>query len=90
MKHLFPLFSLLAICQLAAAQAETLQQTALTLASDPVFGHAGVGICVMNGTGETLAMVNEDKMFVPASNMKLISTGASLFSLGPDFRFSRP
>lgn len=70
------------------AQQGGLQQSADALATDPVFSHAGVGICVMNGQGETLAEVNEDKMLVPASNMKLISTGAALFSLGPDFRFS--
>ena len=70
------------------AQQGGLQQSADALATDPVFSHAGVGICVMNGLGETLAEVNEDKMLVPASNMKLISTGAALFSLGPDFRFS--
>ena len=31
--------------------------------------------------------INADKMLVPASNMKLISTGAAIHKLGPDYRF---
>ena len=77
----FTILSSFAIAQ------NTLQQTAETLASDPVFSHAGVGIKAVCGNGDVLASVGEGKMLVPASNMKLISTGAALFSLGPDYRF---
>ena len=42
----------------------------------------------MTGAGDVLAAVNDEKTLVPASNMKLISTGAALFALGPEYRFS--
>ena len=42
----------------------------------------------MTGAGDMLAEHNSDKMLLPASNMKLISTGAALFSLGPAYRFA--
>ena len=67
--------------------AQSLQHYAEALASDPTFGHASVGIQVIKGDGEELATLNGEKMLVPASNMKLISTGAALYSLGPDYKF---
>ena len=72
----------------SALAQNTLQQAAETLVSDSVFSHAAVGIQAVRGNGETLISAGKDKMLVPASNMKLISTGAALFSLGPDYRFS--
>ena len=77
---------LLGIC-LASAQND-IRQTAQTLVSDPVFSHAHIGIKAVRGDGETIVSLNDDKMLVPASNMKLISTGAALFSLGPEYRFT--
>jgi serine-type D-Ala-D-Ala carboxypeptidase/endopeptidase (penicillin-binding protein 4) len=38
-------------------------------------------------TGETLYAKNADKYFVPASNMKLLTTALALDKLGPDCRF---
>ena len=67
--------------------AQSLQQAAESLAGDPTFSHASVGICIMKGNGEELATLNCDKMLVPASNMKLITTGAALYSLGSDYKF---
>jgi len=72
-----------------ALSAQTsLQQTAEALASDPVFRHACVGIKAVTGNGDILAAAGDDKMLVPASNMKLISTGAALYALGPEYKFS--
>lgn len=78
------LFSALA----SLAQTTSVQETSEKLVSDPVFSHATVGICVMRADGEKLAGVNEHKMITPASNMKLISTGAALHELGEDFKFT--
>ena len=88
MKRIF-LYILLALCSTISlpAQTDTPQQKAQALTSDPTFAHAYVGIKVMNGSGDTLAEVNGDKMLVPASNMKLISTGTALYELGRDYRF---
>lgn len=38
-------------------------------------------------TGTSLATINQDRFFVPASNAKLYSTALALLRLGPDYRF---
>ena len=76
-----------AFCTHLAAQTVSLQEKAESLANDPVFQNAITGISVVSGAGEALAGVNTEKMLVPASNMKLISTGAALYSLGADYKF---
>jgi len=46
------------------------------------------GLLVVDAvTGEVLYEKNADKYFVPASNMKLLTTSLALDKLGPDFRF---
>jgi D-alanyl-D-alanine carboxypeptidase/D-alanyl-D-alanine-endopeptidase (penicillin-binding protein 4) len=46
------------------------------------------GLLVVDAmTGETLYQKNADKYFVPASNMKLLTTALALDKLGPDYRF---
>src|SRR5271156_3559638 len=46
------------------------------------------GLLVVDSvTGETLYERNADSYFVPASNMKLLTTALALDKLGPDFRF---
>ncbi len=54
-------------------------------------GAAGVfwGISVKSlGTGQRLFSRNENKLFVPASNMKLFTTAVALIRLGPDFTYT--
>lgn len=65
----------------------TLQERIEVLTSDPSLAQALTGICVRTADGETLVDINAGKMLVPASNMKLISTGAALHSLGSDFQY---
>jgi len=46
------------------------------------------GVLVVDaGTGEVLYEKNADKYFVPASNMKLLTTALALDKLGADYRF---
>ena len=72
---------------MAAQEGNRFQAAAEAVASDVTFGQAYVGICVMDGNGEVLAQVNADRMMVPASNMKLLTTGAALHMLGPEYTF---
>ena len=58
-----------------------------SIAADPTLENAVVGICVTAGDGRTLVDINAKTMMLPASNMKLISTGAAIHKLGPDYRF---
>jgi len=95
MRHIANIFSVL-LTVLTAASGEIfgqdvgtggLQEAAEAIAADQTFGHAYVGICVMDDSGRVLAQVNADRMMVPASNMKLLTTGAALHMLGPSYRF---
>lgn len=70
------------------ANAQTvLQQKAEEIFSDSTFGQAQTGICVHTPDGQTVVNINGGRMFTPASNMKLITTGAALHMLGEDFTF---
>ncbi len=70
-----------------AQETETIQQKVEAIANGDVFGQAVIGICARTGNGQTIIDVDADNMLVPASNMKLISTGAVLHALGGDYRY---
>jgi serine-type D-Ala-D-Ala carboxypeptidase/endopeptidase (penicillin-binding protein 4) len=56
---------------------------------DTTFAHAHWGVAVRSlSTGETVHRRNGDRLFVPASNMKLVTGAAALEGLGPDFRYT--
>ena len=48
---------------------------------------AVVGVYAVNLKGDTLAIFNHRQKMVPASNVKLITTGLALRELGADYRF---
>ena len=66
---------------------DTLQEKVEALVSDAAFSQSVVGICARTVAGETLVDINSEMMMLPASNMKLISTGAALHALGADWQF---
>lgn len=91
-KHirLFPFAAILTAFYLASgltASAQTLQEKAAAIAEGDVFGPAVVGICAITGDGRTLIDINSKDLMVPASNMKLISTGTALHALGGDYKY---
>lgn len=54
----------------------------------PELKHAFAGVHVrLLGDGRTLYSHNAGKLFNPASNMKLLTTAAALWHLGPSYRF---
>lgn len=78
----------LMMCLSPALRAQTSIQTqAEEIAEGDVFGDAVVGICARYAAGRTIIDVNAEDMLLPASNMKLISTGAALHSLGGEYRY---
>ena len=78
-------------CTTAMAQlkpeAAQVQEAIESIISDPAVENAVIGIYAISGNGRMLADINARTMMVPASNMKLISTGTAIHKLGPDYRF---
>ena len=70
------------------SKAPELQKAVEAIASDPALSQAVISICAMTGNSFQLVDIDADNMVMPASNMKLISTGAALHGLGPDYRFT--
>ncbi|MCF6357399.1 MAG: D-alanyl-D-alanine carboxypeptidase/D-alanyl-D-alanine-endopeptidase [Draconibacterium sp.] len=59
-----------------------------TVLQQPEYKNASVGICIQElKLGETLFGLNDDKLLIPASTMKLITSATALELLGADFRF---
>jgi D-alanyl-D-alanine carboxypeptidase/D-alanyl-D-alanine-endopeptidase (penicillin-binding protein 4) len=73
----------------AVSLAQELNADVQRLINKAHLGAAVVGVSVIDvASGTALASVNDDKLFTPASNMKLLTSGASLLQLGPDFAFT--
>lgn len=85
------LFALTAMASLACqtlAQVNSLNDDVARIVAAHKLGSARVGISLVDlGTGQTLAAMHADVPMTPASNMKLLTTGASVLVLGPDFVF---
>ncbi|HEX7596378.1 MAG TPA: D-alanyl-D-alanine carboxypeptidase, partial [Gemmatimonadaceae bacterium] len=59
-----------------------------SLTSQPVFRNGHWGVLIVNPrTGDTLYSKNAGKLFMPASNMKIITSAAALTLLGPDYTY---
>ncbi len=72
----------------ARTQGYAASSVATAKASSPsVPEEAQVGICVRTVSGKILDEDGAEKNFMPASNLKLVTCGAALESLGADFRF---
>ncbi|MGH7650854.1 MAG: D-alanyl-D-alanine carboxypeptidase/D-alanyl-D-alanine endopeptidase [Gemmatimonadaceae bacterium] len=59
-----------------------------SLTSQSEFRNAQWGVLIVNPrTGDTLYSKNAGKLFMPASNMKIITSAVALTLLGPDYRY---
>ena len=78
------LFLSMALCSTAT----DLEHRIDTLAgASPLRGFAGVHVVEL-ASGKTIYRLNEDRLFLPASNMKLFTSALALLRLGPDRRFT--
>ena len=68
-------------------QAQTLQQKVDQAVKEEPLKGAVVGVMVQDAAGHVLASREAGRRMVPASNLKLVTTGTALHALGPDFRF---
>ena len=56
--------------------------------ADPAFARASWGVVIQSlDDGEVLYRRNAERLFLPASNLKLLTASAALTRLGADFRF---
>ena len=59
-----------------------------TLVEAPEFANAHWGVLIVDpARGDTLYSRNADKLFMPASNVKIVTGAVALAQLGPDYRF---
>ncbi|HTR79713.1 MAG TPA: D-alanyl-D-alanine carboxypeptidase/D-alanyl-D-alanine-endopeptidase [Gemmatimonadaceae bacterium] len=65
----------------------TLRRSLDSIAAAPAFRNANWGMLVVDTLGDTVYSHNAGKLFMPASNMKLLTTSVALAQLGPDFRY---
>ena len=81
------LAALVLLLGLQAQAQETLQQKVDRAAAREPLRGAVVGVMVQDMAGHTVASREAGRRMMPASNMKLITTGTALHALGPEFRF---
>lgn len=70
------------------AQETRVQQYLETIASQEPFRSSALGVLAVRANGDTLASYGSRAKLVPASNMKLITTGLALDNLGPGYRYA--
>src|SRR6185437_13880383 len=59
-----------------------------SMVGQPEFSNANWGILIVDPTsGDTLYSRNAGKLFMPASNMKILTTSTALTQLGPTFQY---
>src|SRR5438105_3609741 len=74
--------------QRAGTQVAELRSAIDSMADAPEFHNAFWGVLVVDPErGDTLYSRNAGKLFLPASNMKIITSSVALEQLGPDFTY---
>ena len=67
---------------------ESLRHSIDSLVNDPKFANAQIGLLIVNPkTGDTIYSRNAGKLFMPASNQKILTSAVALAQLGPDYRY---
>lgn len=88
MKRIILSVALAAATAIGAAAQPTLQQRIESIIKhSPALKGASVGIAVKDANGKVLAEYNAAQRMVPASNLKLVTTGTALHTLGAGYRF---
>ena len=68
---------------------ESLRRSIDSLVNEPKFARANLGFLVVDPlTGDTLYSHNAGKLFMPASNQKILTSTVALAQLGPEYRFA--
>lgn len=85
-RHIAAAIAAIALCTAAYGQSTAKSYLAEMKRSDALKG-AAWGVAAIKAGGDTLLDFNSEKRFVPASNVKVITTGIALRQLGAGYRF---
>src|ERR1019366_1339341 len=80
-------FVALAWCSARCSAADLEQRLDALVAQSPAVGFAGIHV-VETATGKTLYQKNQDRLFLPASNLKILTSALALERLRLDYRFT--
>jgi len=73
---------------IGAAAQQNFEKAVQNVLSNADYKNAQVGIHVLDlSSGESIFSLNADKLLIPASTLKLITTATALEILGPEYRF---
>jgi serine-type D-Ala-D-Ala carboxypeptidase/endopeptidase (penicillin-binding protein 4) len=67
--------------------AKALRRAIDSVTNSPEFSNGYWGVLVVTAAGDTLYSRNAGKLFMPASNQKLLTSAVALAQLGPDYRY---
>jgi D-alanyl-D-alanine carboxypeptidase/D-alanyl-D-alanine-endopeptidase (penicillin-binding protein 4) len=82
-----PFVLALACFAISCSAADLEQRLDALTAETPALGFAGIQV-VEAATGKTLYSKNADRLFLPASNLKILTSALALERLRPDYRFT--
>src|SRR3954466_15722029 len=66
---------------------KSLRRSIDSVVNAPEFSKGHWGVLVVSTRGDTLYSRNAGKLFMPASNQKLLTSSVALSLLGPDYRY---
>lgn len=76
---------LLSILFILSVNTDTINQ----ILDDSILSNAHVGVCIFSLKNDRIVYeYNGQKLFVPASNQKILTTGAALYYLGANFKYT--
>jgi len=87
MKRWSTYFIAIACGAVSCAAADLEQRLDALTAESPAIGFAGIHV-VEASTGKTLYSKNADRLFLPGSNLKILTSALALERLRPDYRFT--
>ena len=89
MKRIVLLLALSALNVISSAARPAARNAAVeaVIAASPSMRGAVVSVMAVSASGDTLVNIDCERRLLPASNMKLVSTGAALHHFGADWRF---
>jgi D-alanyl-D-alanine carboxypeptidase/D-alanyl-D-alanine-endopeptidase (penicillin-binding protein 4) len=85
-RNVLSVFSVLSVLSVSAPSAQSIARRIDSRIDAPPFNRQLWGIALVDGTGHLLYGRNQDRLFIPASNTKLVVSAVAAALLPPDWR----